>query len=256
VPPSRNQPRRSPRSDATSERAPFRRAVLRPASSRGSDERQLKRLIDSQPWETIEPYLIGSGAETARAMSRLKLFATKVIHWNRTGSNIMSKHDETRIVTRHLAESLAPAKAIHDLALDAWMDFGSGAGFPAIPLIIAGIGSRWLLVESRRQKTLFLRKMVETLELERVEVATTRLETLESDRGDFDGFTSRATEGLSLTLDLAAKRVRSAGRAFLWRAGSRTQELTQDGPWRQHWDNGQVIHLADSQAEVAEFIRR
>jgi 16S rRNA (guanine527-N7)-methyltransferase len=168
----------------------------------------------------------------------------------------MSRHDESRIVARHLAESLEPARRIRDFGLDAWLDFGSGAGFPAIPLAIAGVGKSWLLVESRRQKTLFLRKAVETLGLGHVEVATTRLETLDPERVGFDGFTSRATEGLELTLQLAAPRVVHGGRAFLWRGGSRAAELAAAGPWRDDWEIGRVTKLPESLAEIAELIRK
>jgi 16S rRNA (guanine527-N7)-methyltransferase len=203
----------------------------------------------------LEPYLIGSKIEVASALARLKAFAGLVIHWNRTGSNVMGKNDESRIVVRHLAESLAPARAIHEHGIESWLDFGSGAGFPAIPLAIAGVGKSWLLVESRRQKTLFLRKVIESLKLEGVKVATTRLESLESDRTGFGGFTSRATEGLDLTLELAAKRVVAGGRAVLWRGGARSAELASTA-WRSDWEMGQVMKLPDSLAEVAEFIRK
>ena len=204
----------------------------------------------------LEPYLVGSKAESGQAMARLKLFAADVIRWNRTGSNIMGKNDESRIVTRHLAESMVPAKIMQESGLESWLDFGSGAGFPAIPLAIVGVGTSWLLVESRRQKSLFLRKMVESLELGHVEVINSRLETLEESRREFDGFTSRATEGLDKTLALAAHRVRTGGQAFLWRAGSRSAELRQTASWVEQWAVGRVTKIPDGLAEVAEFTRR
>ena len=167
----------------------------------------------------------------------------------------MSKNDEPRIVTRHLLESLAPVKVLRGYGLDSWMDFGSGAGFPAIPLAIAGIGSSWLLVESRRPKTLFLRKAIESLELRHVEVATARLEVLEPERRGFDAFTSRATERLERTLELAAPRVRAGGKAILWRGSARAAELAA-GPWQTEWEAGPVNDLPESLAQVAEFVRR
>jgi 16S rRNA (guanine527-N7)-methyltransferase len=203
----------------------------------------------------LDSLLPGTPAEVAGAKARLKAFAEMVISWNRTVSNVMSKHDEPRIVTRHLLESLAPAKTLRGRGLESWIDFGSGAGFPAIPLAIAGVGSSWLLVESRRPKTLFLRKSIESLELRHVQVATSRLEVLEAERHGFDGFTSRATEGLKLTLELAAPRVRTGGMAVLWRGSARAAEMA-DAPWQADWDPGPVTRLPDSLAEVAEFTRR
>jgi 16S rRNA (guanine527-N7)-methyltransferase len=203
----------------------------------------------------LEPLLPGTPAEAAKAMARLKALAEMVIHWNRTVSNVMSKHDEPRIVTRHLLESLAPVRTLRGYGLESWMDFGSGAGFPAIPLAIAGVGSSWLLVESRRQKTLFLRKAIESLELRNVQVATSRLEVLEEDRQGFDRFTSRATERLERTLELAAPRVRPGGMAILWRGSARAGEMDA-GAWQEQWEAGSVTRLPDSLAELAEFTRR
>ena len=55
------------------------------------------------------------------------------------------------------------------------VDFGSGGGFPALPLALAGVGERWTLVESRRNKTLFLRRAIQELGAGQVDVLTGRL---------------------------------------------------------------------------------
>jgi 16S rRNA (guanine527-N7)-methyltransferase len=175
----------------------------------------------------------------------------------------MSKNDEGRIVVRHLAESLMPARKMAKSGVASWLDFGSGAGFPAIPLIVAGVGKKWLLVESRRQKTLFLKRAIQELKLEDVGVVATRLEKLEPAPAEFEGFTSRATEGIDLTLELAARHIGPGGRAFLWQKAS-WPEGVAGGSWKSSWDQasvtrrGETIPPTDGQPAscVVEFLRR
>ena len=189
------------------------------------------------PWSSLLPLIPGSDAERARTIERLRLFATELLKWNRGVSNLISHDDEPRLVERHIAESLAGIEIINALGCNELMDFGSGGGFPALPLAIAGVGKRWTLVESRRNKTLFLRRAVQELGLANVEVITARLEALVD--GDAptgpgasspeslrcDGFTSRATNRLGPTLELAAKILVPGGHAVLWKGSGVTDEL-------------------------------
>src|SRR5262249_59697130 len=134
----------------------------------------------------------------------------RVIAWNRTVSNLISKNDEGRIVDRHLVESLEVARWIAEAGCDDWVDFGSGAGFPALPLCLAGVGSRWTLVESRRIKALFLRKAVGEMRLSSVTVVNDRIESL-AGKSDFSGFSARAAGKVGETLRVAAELVRHGG---------------------------------------------
>src|SRR5262249_13597634 len=157
------------------------------------------------------PALEGAGIDVEKAIARLRQYSVALIEWNRNVSNIMSSNDEQRIVERHLLESLAPVSWLIESGHGRWLDFGSGAGFPAIPLGIAGVGGQWTLVESRRTKTLFLMRMIQDCSLSGFEARHDRLENISTDpacAGIFDGFTSRATLRLGPTLDLAAPIVR------------------------------------------------
>src|SRR5205814_3823760 len=140
--------------------------------------------------------------------------------WNRKVSNLVSKNDEDRIVARHILESLEPGHWLRDCGAKRWLDFGSGGGLPAIPLAIGGIGTEWTLVESRRTKTLFLRRALEDLGMKNITVVHSRLEDLLDARdhsSSYDGFTSRATLPLAPTLAMAASFVQPQGTAFLWK---------------------------------------
>jgi len=189
-------------------------------------------------------------------LAALREFCVRVIEWNRSVSNLISKNDEGRIVARHLGESLEHAAWIIESGCVDWVDFGSGAGFPAIPLAIVGVGPRWTLVESRRIKSLFLRKTLESMKMDPVmKVVNARLENLAEEGGSFDGFTARAAGYLAETLVYAAALVKPGGSAFLWKGSRWTAEFERDRSWEQAWTFIEHRALADPNVVVLKFQR-
>lgn len=192
-------------------------------------------------------------------LPRMKRYAEMLLEWNRGFSNLISASDESRLVERHILESLAPAAWIRETGPKRIMDFGSGGGFPAIPLALAGVGEQWLLVESRRNKTLFLRKVAEELELRGIDVELARLEMLLGDSsriGRFDAFTSRATLRLGPTLALAANWVIEGGSAYLWKGSRKDEEMAGDQRWERSWDHSGSFDIGNGQTSVSRFIRK
>jgi 16S rRNA (guanine527-N7)-methyltransferase len=212
------------------------------------------------PWDSLRPLLAGDDAEVERVLGRLRSFAAELLSWNQGVSNLISRDDETRLVERHLAESLAGVAIIKTLGCKQLLDFGSGGGFPAIPLAIAGVGEHWTLVESRRNKTLFLRRVVQALGLYHVEVITGRLEALEPGRLDdtrADGFTSRATLKLGPTLALATRVLPSRGHAILWKGSGVHDEIAAAGDaLRLGWSEPVIHALRDSLNAVVVLTKK
>ena len=92
--------------------------------------------------------------------------------------NLMSKKDLPNIIERHLLDSLH-ALTVYPFPSGALVaDFGSGAGFPGIPIAIACPDVNVTLIESRRLKSLFLKKVIDHLDLKNVKVFHSRLENL------------------------------------------------------------------------------
>jgi 16S rRNA (guanine527-N7)-methyltransferase len=221
--------------------------------------RDIGRVLDRQPWKLVEERLNLVGADPSTALAGMRRFAEMLLEWNRGFSNLISSSDEDRLVERHILESLAPAAWIRETGHRSIMDFGSGGGFPAIPLALAGVGERWLLVESRRNKTLFLRKVLEELGLRAVDVELARLENLlgESDRiGKFDAFTSRATLRLGPTLALAANWVIGGGSAYLWKGSRKGEEMADDQRWMRSWDVAGAFDIDGGRVSVSRFTRK
>lgn len=218
----------------------------------------VSRTIERQNWSDLIPLLEKTGGHSDEKLERLKTFSTLLLQWNRKVSNLISRNDEERLVARHLRESLEPAAWLAECGARRWLDFGSGGGLPALPLAIIGVGGAWTLVESRRTKTLFLRRAVEQLALGHVDVVLSRLEDLLLDaghRGAYDGFTSRATMTLGPTLELAAEFVAPGGSAYLWK-GSRHGSEMETGVWKDSWEPQGELAIAGGEVVVMRFKRK
>ncbi len=247
---SRNRPDRRSRPSAPRKPATQRRD---PAPS------DPDRVLARQPWAALRPLLAGVG-DVEATIAQLREYTRQLLEWNRGVSNLVSRNDEMRLVERHIAESLAPVARMREAGCRKLLDLGSGAGLPAIPLAIAGIGEKWTLVESRRNKTLFMRKALSDMKMEHIEVACSRLETLIDEPeflADFDGFTSRATMAVGPTLELATHVVVHGGRAFLWKgSGFEDERLASESDWSHDWTFEDATTILEGPNCLAVFVRK
>ncbi len=203
--------------------------------------------------------MLQAGVDANEAVEQLRRYSRLLLEWNRSASNLISRNDEPRIVERHLLESIAPAHWLKESGCAKWIDFGSGAGLPALPLVIAGLAGHWTLVESRRTKTLFIRKAIQELGLSNVVTVNDRLENFVADPANtaaYDGFTSRATLRLGPTLALAARVIAPGGCAFLWKGSGREEEMQQEAEWRGAWEHTGILGVGTGPNVVVRFIRK
>ena len=83
--------------------------------------------------------------------------------WN-AKTNLTAIRDEEGILSRHFLESILCARALPN-DLHTLLDFGSGAGFPGIPIALMRVNLLVTLAESQNKKASFLREAVRTLGL-------------------------------------------------------------------------------------------
>ncbi len=100
---------------------------------------------------------------------RLLVFLKK---WNQQ-FNLTAITDISKMVTHHLLDSLSIAPYIQG---DNILDFGSGAGFPGVPLAVYYPQKQWCLLDSNGKKTRFLTQLKAELDLPNVEVVQARIE--------------------------------------------------------------------------------
>jgi 16S rRNA (guanine527-N7)-methyltransferase len=178
-------------------------------------------------------YLEKPERELARTgRDRLVSFLHLVLAANRE-MNLVSASSAVpgALAERHLLDSLLglpylpPARSGVTVRL---LDVGSGAGFPAIPLLIVRADVRGTLVESTGKKCRFLRSVVEALGLT-VEVCETRFPALQLSRNaPFDVVTSRAVAGAGRLLCRARPLLSRSARALLWTSGPLVPGITRE----------------------------
>ena len=94
------------------------------------------------------------------ALGRLDKFVALLTDWQRR-INLIAPSTLPHIWTRHIADSLQLLP--HAPAAKIWVDLGSGAGFPGIPIACALArtpGAKVHLVESNGKKAAFLREVL------------------------------------------------------------------------------------------------
>jgi 16S rRNA (guanine527-N7)-methyltransferase len=112
--------------------------------------------------------------------------------WNEV-YNLTAIREEREMLSHHLLDSLALVPHVEGRH---FLDVGSGAGFPGIPVAIARSECDVTLLDSSQKKAAFLQQAVIELELANATVCSARVETWHPDRR-FDVIASRAFSSLA-----------------------------------------------------------
>lgn len=153
-------------------------------------------LPDARIAELLTPYVIGSLPEPlVPAVSR---YLDLILQWN-ARTNLSAVREPEQIVQRQIGESLFCARLVP--ATGTLLDFGSGAGFPGIPLLLLRPDRRVTLAESQGKKASFLREAVRVLGLQ-AEIWSRRVEDLPVGT-QFDVVTMRAVDKTDAMLAVA-----------------------------------------------------
>jgi 16S rRNA (guanine527-N7)-methyltransferase len=132
-------------------------------------------------------------------------YTSLILRWN-ARINLTAIRDEEGILSRHFVESIACAHAL-PAGIATLLDFGSGAGFPGIPIAICRPEIAVTLAESQGKKAAFLQEAVRVTGVA-ARVYTGRAETLTT---QFDCVTLRAVDRMERAVQAAARLVRPGG---------------------------------------------
>ena len=145
------------------------------------------------------------------ALARFERYARLLADWN-SRMNLVSARDMERLVEYHFLDSLKIASVFNLSPVRTVLDFGSGAGFPGIPLAIAFPNLAVTLLDSREKRCRFLSAAVADIPLPSASVIRARAEELPREyAGSFDLVVTRATTDLSVFLRLCAPLVAPGG---------------------------------------------
>jgi len=138
--------------------------------------------------------------------SKIQEFCKLLLEANKT-TNLVSKNDEQKLLTRHVADSLIFATA-HPTGTT-WADIGSGAGFPVIPLCLYFPQIKFYATESRKKRCDFLKLAKQNLDLPNLEVIQGKAENCGLKNMDF--VSCRAVGSLDEDFERAKKILKKGG---------------------------------------------
>ncbi len=177
-----------------------------------------------------------------QSIAQFDAYLALLLQWN-ARINLTAIRDPAAILRRHFTESLFAAEQIPS-RVKTLLDFGSGAGFPGIPIAIARPKIAVTLAESQGKKAAFLREVIRTLGL-KAEVWPGRVEALPPERV-FDAITLRAVERMPQACRTAAARLAPHGRLLAF-ATYKTEASLESVPGLR-WE--QSIPIPNSTQEI------
>ncbi|MBA3864165.1 MAG: 16S rRNA (guanine(527)-N(7))-methyltransferase RsmG [Erythrobacter sp.] len=168
-----------------------------------------------------------AGLTDAEGLARIEAFAALVLEENQR-QNLIAKPTEPHIWQRHIADS---AQLIENVSREtfganaggAWLDLGSGPGFPGLVIAALHPNMPVVLVESRSRRAEFLTRCIAALDLPKCRVEAQRLERV----APFPAraISARAFAPLPKLLTLSAPFSTSATCYVLPKGRSAAQEL-------------------------------
>ncbi|MBM3328466.1 MAG: 16S rRNA (guanine(527)-N(7))-methyltransferase RsmG [Calditrichaeota bacterium] len=133
--------------------------------------------------------------------------------------NLISRSGSPELADRLIAGSLLPVRIIPEIVASPLLDIGSGGGLPGIPLKIVRPNLEVTLLDAKRSKTLFLKRVVRELGLEGVDVVWNRVESFAQEARNKDAFrtvVSRAVGDWPSLLTASGTLLANGGHLILW----------------------------------------
>jgi len=194
--------------------------------------------------QLISPYLTDSIGDTS--VDQLDSYLDLLLKWN-AKTNLTAVREPEEIVRMHFGESLfAGQQMVSRLSAPAatLLDYGSGAGFPGLPIQILFPAVQVTLAESQSKKASFLREAVRTLGLATA-VHAGRVEDMPAGRV-FDVVTLRAVDNMEAALFGALPRLADGGTLAVLTTESQMEQVVATAPLR--W--GKTITVPESRQRI------
>lgn len=156
---------------------------------------------------------------TDKQIDLLISYIALLIKWNKV-YNLTSVRNPEEMLTKHLIDSLVNSPYLQQTT---FIDVGTGAGLPGIPLAIANPGKQFTLADSLGKRIRFLNQVKLELALTNVEPIQVRIETLANRQ--FDGVISRAFSSLQTMLNLTQHLANFHGKFYALKGGYPGDEL-------------------------------
>ena len=171
--------------------------------------------------KSIQEMGLSYTCETSRILEDFQEYMKQLLEYN-AHTNLTAITDEREIYIKHFSDSISSILALDYLAQNCdypymdkkFIDVGTGAGFPSLPVKILLDKIDLTLLDSLEKRTKFLSKLVDTLALKDVKILHQRAEDAAREAGkreDYDIVLSRAVANLPVLLEYCLPFIKTGG---------------------------------------------
>lgn len=175
---------------------------------------------------SLRPYGIGT---TPALCASIRAYVELLLRWNRKIA-LTTITDPLEILRLHFGESMFAVNNV-PIRHGRLADVGTGAGFPAIPISMAIPELESVLIESNQKKATFLAEVVRTLNLERIQIFRSRMESYPVSSQKFDFVLSRALGMHQTLLEWSAHQLKPSGSVIYWIGDEDGAKIAKDSGW-------------------------
>jgi len=151
-------------------------------------------------------------------------FTCLILKWNES-VGIIAKADEDNLFLRHFCDSLQPLLLFGFKKNAVVLDIGAGGGFPSIPIRIFRPDLTFVLAESSRKKTSFLKDVIGELKFENISIYNGKVESMDIPEKKFDYVLSRGVGSLQKFSQLAKPLLSDDGHMYTFKTKQFVSEL-------------------------------
>lgn len=166
---------------------------------------------------------------TSRQKEQFDRYYELLVEWNKV-MNLTGITDYDEVNLKHFTDSLTIVRVEDMSKISTFIDIGTGAGFPGIPIKIVFPHIKVVLLDSLNKRLKFLDTVIDELSLESVETLHGRAEDHARDtkyREKFDLSVSRAVANLSTLTEYCLPFVKKNGTFISYKSGASDDEIRQ-----------------------------
>jgi 16S rRNA (guanine527-N7)-methyltransferase len=166
---------------------------------------------------------------TEEQAAQFEIYFQQLVEWNEK-INLTAITEREQVYIKHFYDSLSLAFFVDLKKVTSLADIGSGAGFPSLPLKIMFPHLRITIVDSLNKRIIFLKQLVEKLNLSHVNCVHGRAEDmsrLPDYRDRFDLVTARAVAKLSVLNEFCLPFVKKGGLFVAMKGSDVSDEIVE-----------------------------